>query len=138
MKAAIRILGVIALLSGISTWCGAAAIAQAPQPDCKSPQTQLDINICSDRATKVADRKLNETYKRLQARYRNTSNSKNLVDAQLAWISFRDRNCKFAADRFSGGSIAPTIYSRCIERITVQRTDELERYVKGYESRDGL
>ncbi|MEE3719906.1 lysozyme inhibitor LprI family protein [Tumidithrix elongata RA019] len=71
-------------------------------------------------------------------KYRNTNNAERLVDAQLAWISFRDRNCKFASERFQGGSIAPMIYSNCIERLTKQRTDELERYFKGMESRDGL
>ncbi|MDX2215384.1 MAG: lysozyme inhibitor LprI family protein [Oculatellaceae cyanobacterium bins.114] len=109
---------------------GGDIVAQAA--DCTNPQTQLEINECAAKSADVADQKLNEVYQQLKATL-SSSEEKLLTDAQRAWIEFRDKNCAFSSGRFEGGSIAPTVYSSCIERITKQRTEELQGYAQSME-----
>jgi uncharacterized protein YecT (DUF1311 family) len=100
------------------------------QLNCTNSQTQLEMNQCAAKAAQNADRELNRVYKLVQAKYRGSRLEPQLVDAQLAWIRFRDLKCRFASNRYKGGSIAPMVYSRCLERTTRQQTDELKNYLK--------
>jgi uncharacterized protein YecT (DUF1311 family) len=102
------------------------------KPNCLEPMTQLDMNFCAAWDAKVSDRKLNIAYKQVQQHYRSFDSQeyrdlrlKNLTDAQLAWIKYRDTTCAWKASKFSGGSIAPMVYSGCINQLTQQRTQEL-------------
>jgi uncharacterized protein YecT (DUF1311 family) len=110
------------------------SIAQTTQKlNCSNPGSlsQLDLNECAAQAAKVADRKLNQVYQKLIASLDKPQKNK-LIDSQLAWIKFRDKECDFAASRYEGGSIAPLKYSDCVRSLTVQRTKDLEFYLEGY------
>ncbi|HEY9623028.1 MAG TPA: lysozyme inhibitor LprI family protein [Crinalium sp.] len=104
----------------------------AQQPECNNPQTQSEMNTCAAKSADLADTKLNETYQKLKETLQG-SDADLLVSAQRAWIDFRDKNCQFSSGRFEGGSIAPLVYSSCVERVTKQRTQELEGYLRGVE-----
>lgn len=97
--------------------------------DCRNPQTQSVMNLCAAEDAKKADRRLNQTYQKAIAKFKGTPQEKQLVDAQLVWIKFRDADCAFSRDRFQGGSMAPMVYSTCIARMSQQRTKELEGYL---------
>lgn len=106
-----------------------AAIAQ--QPNCKNPQTQFELNVCAGLRAQAADRRLNQVYQQLRnKRGRGTESDRLLVAAEEAWIKYRDANCEFSQKRYEGGTIAPMIYSLCIESVTLQRVRELENYLK--------
>ena len=98
---------------------------------CPQANTQAEINQCWGQDARAADKKLNQTYQQLLRRYEaaNLARQK-LVDAQLAWIKYRDATCAFSYTRFSGGSIAPSVYSSCIKRVTQQRIADFESYMK--------
>jgi uncharacterized protein YecT (DUF1311 family) len=100
--------------------------------DCKKASTQLEMNHCAYKSFKAADAELNRVYRQLRNNYKGTSQESQLVDAQLAWIKFRDTDCKFSADRFKGGSIAPLIYSSCKECLTKERSRSLKNYLEGF------
>ncbi len=108
----------------------------AKEHPCAAAGTQRQINECNARAAQAADRRLNQVYQELRKTL-SSQQWKRLQEAQLAWIRFRDRNCEFSTGRFEGGSIAPTVYSQCLERVTQQRTEELEAYMRGMQ-RDGI
>ncbi len=99
------------------------------QVNCTKAITQADLNVCASQAAKSADRNLNQVYQTLIARLDQKGKVK-LVDAQLAWIQFRDRSCEFERSRYEGGSIAPLIYSSCIKNLTERRTKDIEGYLK--------
>ena len=40
-----------------------------------------------------------------------------LKEAERTWISYRDIQCKAAAQQYEGGSIAPMAYSQCLDHI---------------------
>lgn len=105
----------------------------AQQPECANPQTQSEMNTCAAKSASLADQKLNEAYQKLRGTVQGAETDL-LISAQRAWIDFRDKNCQFSSDRFEGGSIAPMVYSSCIERVTKQRTEELEGYAEGVEA----
>jgi uncharacterized protein YecT (DUF1311 family) len=98
--------------------------------NCNGSSTQLELNRCGDLRAKAADKKINQVYRQVKAKYKGGENEKFLIDAQLNWIKYRDSVCIFETGRFKGGSIAPLVYSNCIERMTHQRTNELETYLK--------
>jgi uncharacterized protein YecT (DUF1311 family) len=98
--------------------------------DCKTAQTQMAMNYCAYQSFKAADAELNQVYRQLRNNYKGTAQERQLVDAQLVWIKFRDADCKFSADRFKGGSIAPLIYSSCQEGLTKQRIRSLKDYLE--------
>ena len=113
---------------------GPVLAADEPEVNCKDnmeSQTQQVMNICAGRAAKEADRELNRVYRLVRASYKQIpAQEKRLVTAQLAWIKFRDAECNASAGRFDGGSIAPLMYASCVEHLTKQRSQDLEKYLE--------
>jgi uncharacterized protein YecT (DUF1311 family) len=124
----VRNLGLASLLF----WGGLAGPLQAQDEktavDCTNPTSQMAMTICADRSAKQSDRQLNIAYKKVQKLYRTDDRDlrlNKLIDAQLAWIKYRDTTCDWKASKYSGGSIAPMIYANCLDQLTQQRTQEL-------------
>ena len=101
----------------------------AQQPNCKSPQTTLDMNICSSQEFKAADIKLNQLYQQLLPQI-NTKQKQRLITAQRTWVKFRDETCDYESGQFEGGSVAPSIYGYCRARVTKERVKDFERYLE--------
>ncbi|MBG1264088.1 lysozyme inhibitor LprI family protein [Nostoc commune] len=97
--------------------------------NCNNPQTQSAINECTKLSYQNADKKLNQVYQQLLPTLE-TSRKQKLIAAQQAWLKFRDTNCEFERSRYEGGSIAPSIYSGCLENTTKLRTQQLQEYLK--------
>lgn len=103
----------------------AAAIAQTPpNVNCQNPGSNVEYKYCARLAYEQADRQLNQVYQRI-TRPMPPDEKKALVDAQLAWIKFRDTNCTAAVYRNRGGSGYSGFLSNCLERVTRARTSEL-------------
>ena len=104
-------------------------IAGAQNLNCQKAQTQSELNQCADLIARDADQKLNQVYQQLR-KNRGTELDTLLVESEKAWIKYRDASCAFSRKRVAGGSIAPMVSSNCIARLTEQRTQELEGYLK--------
>jgi len=79
---------------------------------------------CAIAETKRQDARLNENYKRLMSKL-NEERKKALLEAQRAWIQFRDANCAFWDDP-AGGQNAAVTAKECILTMTADRASELE------------
>ncbi|MEG4208793.1 lysozyme inhibitor LprI family protein [Microcoleus sp. S13_B4] len=101
----------------------------AQQPNCKSPQTTVEMNVCSSQEFEAADKKLNQLYQQLQAKI-SSRQKQRLTVAQRTWIKFRDENCDYAKGQFEGGSLAASTYGYCRARVTQERIKDLEGYLK--------
>ncbi|MEG3898227.1 MULTISPECIES: lysozyme inhibitor LprI family protein [unclassified Microcoleus] len=101
----------------------------AQQPNCKNPQTTLDMNVCSSQEFQAADSKLNQVYQQLQAKI-SSRQKQRLTVAQRTWIKFRDENCDYAKGQFEGGTLAASTYGYCRARVTQERIKDLEGYLK--------
>jgi uncharacterized protein YecT (DUF1311 family) len=112
----------------VCAWLGLTASAFAE--DCPD-QTQQGLNQCADAAYRKADAALNGAYKEIARRLKDDAETtKLLVNAQKAWIAFRDAECTFANAENADGSIYPMVYAGCLERLTKARTNELRAYLK--------
>jgi uncharacterized protein YecT (DUF1311 family) len=70
------------------------------------------------------DDRLNENYKRLMSKL-SGKRKEGLLEAQRAWIKFRDTNCNFYYDP-DGGSAAHLAGSDCMLNATADRATELK------------
>lgn len=60
----------------------------------------------------------------------NASDKKLLLEAQRAWIKYKETHCKLVAKAYEGGSIQPLIYATCLTSITEDRIEELKKLIE--------
>lgn len=112
-----------------------AAPAMSQEVDCASAMAQQELNYCADQAWEAADAELNAAYKLAIAAMKDMD--ANMPDdlqgaeealraAQRAWVVYRDANCVAAGFPMRGGSAEPMLVSGCMERMTRERTAELQ------------
>lgn len=106
-----------------------AAPQSALEINCAKTTTTLEINECTGRQAKAADRILNQTYQKLRPKL-STQQKQRLTQAQLEWIKFRDRTCEFEQGELGGGTASTAAYLSCLTRVTKQRTADLQRYLE--------
>jgi uncharacterized protein YecT (DUF1311 family) len=120
MRLALTILAAIVLST-------AAANAQ----DCANAQDQATLNQCAGAAFEKADKQLNEAYKQITQRLKDNAEShKLLVEAQRAWVAYRDAECNFQGGPIDqAGSIYPTIVANCKAVLTENRLEDFRAYL---------
>ncbi|MEB3218263.1 MAG: lysozyme inhibitor LprI family protein [Nostocales cyanobacterium 94392] len=101
----------------------------AQNVNCNNPQTTLEMRVCAGKSYETADKKLNQVYRQLKPKL-NAKQQKRLVDAQTAWIQFRDKSCAFEGAFAEGGTLEPVLKLSCLTDVTQQRVKDLERYLK--------
>ncbi len=97
--------------------------------NCKNPETQLAMNICSAKDYEREDLKLNENYKKLIGKIESKDKEK-LKEIQISWIKFKDLQCEYTASKYDGGSMQPLIRSSCLLQMTKQRNKELKAMIE--------
>jgi uncharacterized protein YecT (DUF1311 family) len=114
------------LLSATCSTSVAKADVTTPEFDAcikKSRGVTSDLTDCVDVETKRQDEKLSQSYQKLLASLKPARKAQ-LVDAQQAWLKYRDLNCAFYDDG-SGGKTAGLAASDCIMTMTAKRAAEL-------------
>ena len=94
--------------------------------ECSNPQTQSDMNRCTQAEYAQADAKLNNAYQALKGGV-GGQQEEQLISAEQAWLTYRDAYCDFVQSQYAGGSIQPTVYYGCLTQLTSDRTAELEQ-----------
>jgi uncharacterized protein YecT (DUF1311 family) len=97
-----------------------------PQVDCQNANDTPSINYCAGVAYEQADQLLNQTYQQLLSTLSNADQEK-LRTTQQDWIDYRDKNCDFEVRNSIGGTGYPAYLSGCLQRMTQERTRELEK-----------
>jgi len=110
---------------------------------------QSDMNICAYRDYLIADEALNAQWRltsdamkqrdRSWAEYNTPPRSddrpgyfETLINAQRAWITFRDAHCRSEGYVARGGSLEPLLVSTCKTALTEARTEQLRELAKTY------
>jgi uncharacterized protein YecT (DUF1311 family) len=93
----------------------------------KANGVTFEMTDCIAAETSRQDARLNDNYKKLMSKL-SPERKKSLVDAERAWISFRDANCQFYGDP-QGGTSARLSANECILNATAQRAKELKLLV---------
>jgi len=118
----------LALVLAIAAALGVALSASAA--GCGDNATQADLDVCAGDALKTSDAALNSTYRQLMDRLKaDAAKRTRLIDAQKAWLAFRNAECNFVASDVVGGSIYPMIISQCADGLTRSRTRQLAAYL---------
>ncbi len=112
-----------------------ATPALAQDIDCATTSVQMEMNFCAERDWQAADAELNRIYKAVMADMKAMDQSlppdlqgaaQTLRDAQRAWITFRDTNCRLAGYPMRGGSAEPLLIYGCLRQMTQDRSAELQ------------
>jgi uncharacterized protein YecT (DUF1311 family) len=106
---------------------------ETPAGPCDSAGSQRDMNFCYGEQYKKADVQLNTVYRDLLKRFSAGSSQdqklnetiQRLKSAQRAWLTYRDLHCSIARNQYEGGSMAPMVWSMCMETVTQHRIEEL-------------
>ncbi|NOT39044.1 MAG: DUF1311 domain-containing protein [Alphaproteobacteria bacterium] len=119
----------------------------APVPNCRDPMSNAEMKMCAEQDWKKAEAELDAAYGKALAEaretYRSTRNMPGqqnmpdseamLRDAQRAWVTFRNANCKYQYQIYWGGSHAGLAYLRCMADTTKARLKELRQLPGGDE-----
>ena len=103
-----------------------SSLQAQPQFACKNPTSNIEIKFCLHQEYEEADRRLNQTYQRV-IRSMGSERKDLLIDAQLAWIEFRDKGCEAEVFDSRGGTGFSGFLSECLTRVTEARTAELNQ-----------
>jgi len=104
------------------------ALPAAPKVDCAKANNTVEMKYCSQLSYQAADRQLNQVYKKVLFTTKGEPRQL-LVTGQQAWIKFRDNNCDFEVYQSRGGTGHEIFRNGCLEKLTKQRTQDLQDYL---------
>jgi uncharacterized protein YecT (DUF1311 family) len=123
-----------AALLTVAALCGSQARAQQTSNPCDQAVTQMDMNQCSAGQYKKADAQLNTVYAAILKWLKSDKIAvQKLTAAEKQWIRYRDLHCNAVMHQSEGGSIAPLMWSSCMEALAKDRIEEIRN---GYETPD--
>lgn len=119
-------------------------LSEPPNPEwnCADPVQQQEMNWCAGQDYARADADLNAQWKLTAAAMKEHDNTytasgfepegrpgyfDNLLEAQRAWLKYRDAHCRSEAYQFRGGTMEPLIDATCKTDLTRERTEQLKR-----------
>lgn len=103
-----------------------SASSQNISPEvCQNTSSRHYIIECLYKEAKESDRRLNEAYQQVSSSL-NAKERSELIKVQNTWIKYRDETCEPFRNHFKYGRESVIQYWGCIERLTKQRTAELE------------
>ena len=117
-------------------FASAHCFGQSADP-CKSQNNTLEIDECGKLTLKAKDKELNQAYQALLKSLKPDNKGddtnfaevkKRLLEAQRAWITFRDNDCKAKLTLWASGTIRGAMYLGCLTERTEQRTKELRNW----------
>lgn len=118
------------LLRGVAALCLISSGATAQSTDCDKAETQAELRQCEQARYLDADRALNAQWRLALAAIANEPDEeKALLDAQRAWISFRDLHCKAVGVQSGGGTLKSVVVVSCLADVTDNRVEELKAFV---------
>ena len=114
-----------------------------PNPgwNCDDPIAQQEMNWCAAEEYRAADAELNRQWAKTSARMKERDAGwddsvamdwdkrpgwfDSLLEAQRAWIAYRDAHCRLDGYEARGGSLEPLLVSTCKTALTKERTEQL-------------
>jgi uncharacterized protein YecT (DUF1311 family) len=115
-------------------FCALAGAAIAEDINCLEPMTQRDMNYCAHQEYIAADGDLNADYQAAKAYLKELDRdlpeglrgaSQALLEAQRAWIPYRDAACRTEGFQMRGGSMEALFVSSCLTTLTRRRSEDL-------------
>jgi uncharacterized protein YecT (DUF1311 family) len=105
-----------------------SSIAQTRTINCSKATATPEVKFCSQQSYQAADKKLNQVYQEVTSSL-SSEPKQLLISGQQSWIKFRDNNCNFEVYNSRGGTGYEIFRNGCLERLTKQRTKDLQDYL---------
>lgn len=96
----------------------------SPTTGCTAVVT-VELANCLDQKERDADGVLNALYRRIKA-VLDDEDRKHLIEAQRAWLAYRDKNCAAVQAMYRRGSARGPAVSACLLSVTKQRIADLK------------
>lgn len=104
--------------------------------DCEKAIATPDINACGQITQKKIETELNAVYRQTlqslsqsETAFEKPGEVKSaLVEAQRAWIKFREADCHAVFLKNQGGTMRSLMYTGCLQAHAEQRIKELKRF----------
>lgn len=88
--------------------------------------SQQAMNMCAGDAFERADQELNRHWREITDHFSGDEEARRLLlEAQRAWLRYRDAQCELDSMHSRGGSMWPMLISGCKAQLTRQRNAEL-------------
>ncbi|MDB4951261.1 MAG: hypothetical protein JWM27_3910 [Gemmatimonadetes bacterium] len=113
--------GVLALL--VALLC-VARPAAAQAGACSAARGTPALRECGTADVRRADAELNRVYGRLSGKL-DAGRRRLLLEAQRAWLRYRDAQCRFAASESTGGTLEAIERLDCLATVTRARIHDL-------------
>ena len=91
---------------------------------CNRPSSTAEEADCFARASDAADKDLNNLYAHVRSAL-NPEERADLLEAQRAWLSYRDLTCTAEYKLYGGGTGGPVTRMACLAAITQERVSTL-------------
>jgi uncharacterized protein YecT (DUF1311 family) len=113
------------------------AVDASPSDECADAQDQHSLNMCALEDYQAADVELNQQWAETAAAMKEADAEldrehdkqpgyyETLLEAQRAWLKYRDAHCLVDSFSFRGGSGQPMVDSFCKANLTRMRTEQL-------------
>ncbi len=89
------------------------------------------MKVCASYNWAVEDVRMNKIYKQVRAKAKEVGYERSLLESQRNWVTYRDSTCSFEGQMGAGGGTAEGLYVlSCKERVTEERADTLEKWLK--------
>lgn len=96
----------------------------APGVSCNRPSSTAEEADCFAKASDAADRELNGLYAQVRSALGPEERS-DLLEAQRAWLKYRDLTCTAEYNLYGGGTGGPVTRLACLAAITQERISTL-------------
>jgi uncharacterized protein YecT (DUF1311 family) len=87
---------------------------------CNKPSTTAAEAACFATSAETADRELNRLYEQVRS-VLDTEERNDLLEAQRAWLKYRDLTCAAEYNLYGGGTGGPVTRSACMAAVTTGR-----------------
>lgn len=118
-----KVMGALTVAVGLffAPFHSGLANAQSDE-DCISPMYQLLMNQCVWKSFEEAEKAMELTWRSALDHAEKFGQRALMLEAQEAWLTYRDIACEAQASPNLGGSIHPMKVSHCLKVLTAQRT----------------
>jgi len=96
-------------------------------------QSTVDMKQEASRTFEVSDKAMNDAYRKLMG-ILNEVGKKRLIEAQRAWIAYRDAQAGFDSHHFDGGTLEGLEQIGAMNMLTQERTKRLLGDFERFES----
>lgn len=129
------------LLAATLCICLTPGVVAQENIDCGYPLNNNERTYCAEKALTEANTNLDTAYRDLLAKTVQMDDAlpdhlkgapAALEDAQAAWVSYRELDCRAYSFPFKGGTRGNDLYRNCMIVMTMQRIDDLTATLEDY------